>query len=93
MSISISNTNAASSESPVQNVPTAPPPAANETSVPTDTVTLSHSGPMHALVQSGQGVPAIANALGVSVDSVDNLLGLAVTATAAMATTSATATI
>lgn len=97
MSISISNTYAASPASTVQNVPKAAIPVVKETSLPTDTVKLSQSAQIHALKQSGQGVSAIANVLGVSLASVDSVLGIAVTAAAAAAaatpTTTATATI
>jgi hypothetical protein len=93
MSISISNTYAASPASTVQNVSKAATPVAKETSIPTDTVKLSQTAQIHALKQSGQGVSAIASALGVSLASVDSVLGIAVTAAAATPTTNPTATI
>jgi hypothetical protein len=94
MSISISNTYAASPASTVQNVPKAATPVAKETSIPTDTVKLSQTAQIHARKQqSGQGVSAIASALGVSLASVDSILGIALTPAAATPTTSATATI
>lgn len=46
----------------------------------TDTVQLSQSAQIHALLQQGQGAQAIANALGVPVALVDGILGIVVAA-------------
>jgi DNA-binding CsgD family transcriptional regulator len=59
----------------------------------TDTVRLTQSQQIHALKQQGQGASQIAKTMGVSLTSVDSVLGIteAKTSTSAVETTSAAA--
>jgi hypothetical protein len=96
MAISISN---ATSASPI--VPTVSAQAgtsreshtATSARATTDTVKLSQSGQIHAMKQQGQGASQIASALGVSISSVDSVLGIVVAAAAVVEATPIAATV
>jgi hypothetical protein len=57
--------------------------AAASTFASTDTVKLTQNAQIHALEQQGQAISEIANSLGVTVASVDSVLGVTVTQAAA----------
>jgi hypothetical protein len=46
----------------------------------TDTVRLSQTAQIHALIQQGEGAAVIASTLGIPVSSVDSVLGIVVAA-------------
>ena len=76
MSISISDIYPVSPVATSQDTTNAAPQAEHAAPSETDTVELSESAQVHALQQSGEGVSEIANTLGLSVSSVDSLLGI-----------------
>jgi hypothetical protein len=53
----------------------------------TDTVRLSQSAQIHALIQQGQGAAEIASTMGVPVATVDSILGIVVAAPVVVAAT------
>jgi uncharacterized protein YggE len=55
-------------------------PGAADAPAQTDTVKLSQSAQIHAMKQQGQRASQIASSLGVSVASVNSILGIAVAA-------------
>jgi hypothetical protein len=59
----------------------------------TDTVRLSQSAQIHALIQQGQGAAEIASTMGVPVATVDSILGIVVAAPVVVVATSVDLTV
>jgi hypothetical protein len=59
----------------------------------TDTVRLSQSAQIHALIQQGQGAAEIASTVGVPVATVDSILGIVVVAPVVVVATSVDLTV
>lgn len=76
MSIAISNALSVTSLAASNTAPNATPPQPAEQPAPQDSVTLTEAQQVYQLYNQGQTVPQIATALSLSMELVNNYLGI-----------------